>query len=206
MDNTDLPMSDDLPKQIADWLSTLPPPATQILSAWISIFPELVDESDRGCVLIVHAFVDERLRVLLRAFLSRMSGSNNKHIDELLRSGQTACLGSYGHRVTMARSLGLIDEDILKGLRALNKVRIPFAHKAHTKLSSQEVNTIIDNLEDKRRLGLNAAIDSVSKGDLKGFDPVKHSSARQGFMLVAAFSNCCSRGRNSQGAASRQRS
>jgi len=44
------------------------------LEALFQCITEIANESERGCVLVAHAFLDEQLKELLQQFLRRLSG------------------------------------------------------------------------------------------------------------------------------------
>lgn len=94
----------------------------------------VLNESDRGAVLIASAFIEEALEHFLRQVLTIKScnNSNNRfqiYLNRLLKPGLEAPLGSFSARVTIAFVLGTIDVDYLKALDALRDLRNSYAHR-----------------------------------------------------------------------------
>jgi len=83
----------------------------------------LLGESDRGCILVGGAYVDEQLACLLEARFRRDSGNNDKLIDWLLRERPNPPLGSTGSKSALCMALGLISEGTYKAVRSLSKLR-----------------------------------------------------------------------------------
>jgi hypothetical protein len=142
--------------------------------------------------MVAHAFIDERLRVLLKAFFTRMSGPNDKLFDEILDGGMLSMLGSYSHRARMARVLGLINDKAWRALKAFNKLRIPFAHTSHADLSEGEVGTLIAALDKDTRKALESFRVSVfDSGKKVGFTKTLfnegHRLSRRRCMLIATL-------------------
>jgi hypothetical protein len=111
----------------------------------------VLNESDRGAVLIASAFIDEALACLLRQVFTVKScnASNNafpKNLNRLLKSGIDAPLGSFSSRITAAFVLGVIDVDCLKALEALRKLRNGYAHRktdgTRPKLTTEAIKDI----------------------------------------------------------------
>jgi hypothetical protein len=81
----------------------------------------LIGESDRGCVLVGAALVDEYLGSLLRAaFIEGVA-------DRLL-IGERAVVGHFAARCHVARAIGLIDAQEYADLDLVRKVRNEGAH------------------------------------------------------------------------------
>jgi hypothetical protein len=111
----------------------------------------VLNESDRGAVLVASAFIEEALEYLLRHVFTVKScnGSNDKfpeHLNRLLESGTVAPLGSFASRITIAFVLGMIDVDFLKALEALRKLRNSYAHRkadgTRPKLTTEAIKNI----------------------------------------------------------------
>lgn len=83
-------------------------------------------ESDRACAVLGAALVDERLRQL---FDRRLHYSNDAL---LLHSG---ALGSFSSRITVARALMWIADDVRFDLDQIRDIRNRFAHNANHELS-----------------------------------------------------------------------
>lgn len=83
----------------------------------------LTDESDRGVVVILGSMVEDLLlERLLRHFVS-LTPAQKKN---LTRGG--GLLNSFDHRITLAQSLGLIDQEMVEMLAVLKAMRNACAH------------------------------------------------------------------------------
>jgi len=82
----------------------------------------LTPETDRGCALMAAAFLDEKLKELLKANLVNDTKLVHKAFDA---SGP---LGSFSSRIDMAYLLGLIPKNSHRDLHLLRKIRNDFAH------------------------------------------------------------------------------
>ena len=111
----------------------------------------VLNESDRGAVLVASAFIEEALEHLLRQVLTVKScnTSNDKfpmHLNRLLEPGPSAPLGSFSARITTAFVLGTIDVDYLKALEALRNLRNSYAHRkadgTRPKLTTEAIKDI----------------------------------------------------------------
>lgn len=94
----------------------------------------VLNESDRGAVLVASAFVEEALEHLLRQVLTVKScnASNDKfasQLNRLLKPGLDAPLGSFSARITTAFVLGIIDADYFAALETLRDLRNSYAHR-----------------------------------------------------------------------------
>ena len=84
---------------------------------------ELMKESDRAAVVLGASRVDENLC----QYMQKCMRPSARKDDELF--GRNGPLGNFGARITLARRLGLIDNDFAKGLRIIRDLRNDFAHK-----------------------------------------------------------------------------
>ena len=87
---------------------------------------QMLQELDRGAVLVGVARVDAALEHLLQALM----GPAPNHGDGLFLPDRP--LGSLGAKVALARRLGLIDAPVERALSALRKLRNAFAHSAES--------------------------------------------------------------------------
>jgi len=83
---------------------------------------EFNKESDRGAVLVAGTILDERLKDILKSFLS-----DTKSTVDLLE-GFNAPLGTFSARITACFSLGLIQKNEFEELNLIRKIRNEFAH------------------------------------------------------------------------------
>ena len=96
------------------------------LKDWQSFHDELFKESDRACVVLSAAYLDESLRVLLTNYFV----DDNKAVKNFIGGPEslTAPLGSFASRITAAYCLGLIDKIQYNDLHTIRKIRNLFAH------------------------------------------------------------------------------
>ncbi len=89
-------------------------------------------ESDRGCVLVAAAAIDEAIVGLLKVYFKKVSAPQDteKEVHFLLKKQPVPPIGSYGVRVTLCYALGLVDADLYATLKRLGDVRNSFAHIA----------------------------------------------------------------------------
>jgi hypothetical protein len=78
-------------------------------------------ESDRGAILILGAYIDEILGLLVAA-----GCASDALADSILKHGQPA--GTFDARLLLAQAFGLIHEEDVKGLRIVQKIRNKAAH------------------------------------------------------------------------------
>ena len=82
----------------------------------------LSEETDRGCALMVAAYIDYELGKLIKAHIV-----DDKSVSDDLFSNNGP-LGTFSSRINLAYSLGLIPNDIRRDLHLLRKIRNEFAH------------------------------------------------------------------------------
>lgn len=83
----------------------------------------LIDESDRGIVVILGSLVED---ILLERLLMSFIDMNASATKNLTRGG--GLLSSFDHRITLARSLGIIDQDMVEMLQTVKAMRNACAH------------------------------------------------------------------------------
>lgn len=99
----------------------------------------LLNESDRGAVLVATAFVDEALEHLLRSFMTAKCPSDDEKtlssaITELLEpSSPFSPLGNFSSRITICYVFGLVSSDTMNALHCLRGLRNKFAHRSEIK-------------------------------------------------------------------------
>jgi hypothetical protein len=116
---------------------------------WQAMAPEmrlwaqrLWGESPRGVILIVGAYGDEAVERLLRAACLDV-----KQVDELLDSGGSAPLGSFGAKIKACWCLGFLPEDEYVNLEQIRKMRNEAAHNLDTvSFESQKIKQHLANL------------------------------------------------------------
>lgn len=109
---------------------TIPPPVLGDLvgklipTRVLNVRNTLSTESDRGCVLVSAAHLDEELKNLLRGFLVDPCAA----ADGLLST--SGPLGTFSSRIDMCAALGLLSPDACRELHLVRRTRNDFAHVA----------------------------------------------------------------------------
>ncbi len=89
----------------------------------------LFDESDRGCILVGAAWIEDGLDKLLRAKFKKDSGIGNKELDKLLSyKEKNPVLASATARVRICEALGLFNRKTAKAIKSLLNYRNAAAH------------------------------------------------------------------------------
>lgn len=84
----------------------------------------LINESDRGSVLMAAAFIEDKLSCLLKSYFI-----DNERVCNQLLNGNGA-LATFSSKIDLTFLLGLIPENIFNDLHILRKIRNDFAHTA----------------------------------------------------------------------------
>jgi DNA-binding MltR family transcriptional regulator len=167
----------------------------------LSLSIKLALESDRGCVLVAAAAIDEALSDLLRAYFEKTGAANRgpqleKAISFLLEARPLPPLGTFGVRASLCYVLALIDTRHFGKLTALTEIRNPFAHPSEpAEITEEDITalTLSQNYTEAvaalKQQGLHlmdedlkAATfqEALTKGDSKDF-----SAPRRQFMALA---------------------
>ncbi len=125
-------------------------------------------ESDRGCVLVAAAIVDEELEAMFRDLFKSRSGATKQEMDFLLTQRPQPPLGSTSIKIRLAFALGLIDRNLEQSLAALQALRSKVA--AHSRremeLTQDQVFGIIKNLSEEAKATLNEQVHSGVMAEL----------------------------------------
>ena len=112
---------------------------------FLSMLKILDKESERGCVLVGQAFLDDALETLLRAKLTQNSVLSSEDADKLLE--YPGPLASFAVRSKMSLALSLLDSDEFTSLETIRKIRNFFAHSRQiAELSDQKVSALVETL------------------------------------------------------------
>lgn len=105
----------------------------------------LMSESDRGCVLILTSDLDNCLVSLLNRWftdIGEISGKLNKRVFDF--SGP---LGTLSNKILIARSLGIISQELFHDLEVLRNIRNVAAHtNSKFSLSSKNIKDMMKTL------------------------------------------------------------
>lgn len=103
-----------------------------------NLYDTFREETDRGAAIVGAAYLDESLKELVASFLI-----DDEQVDELLRRA----LRSFGLRIVVAYSLGLISADEYSDLDTIRDIRNDFAHgRTKTSFSEPEIEGKCDGL------------------------------------------------------------
>ncbi len=112
---------------------------------------ELLFESDRGCVLIASAWIDEIISEMTRDVLCEGDDARAEAGQELLKSYK-APLGDAWSKETLLFAIGYIRENERDALAAIRRLRNRYAHRtAPAVLTDQEVDVVLRHLDDEDR-------------------------------------------------------
>lgn len=89
--------------------------------------PDLMEESDRGCVIVAAALIEDDLRSLLVGEV-KLHRAPKKLVDTLFESN--GALATFSGKAAICRAFGLIDEVSYQDITILRKLRNRFAHAA----------------------------------------------------------------------------
>ena len=164
---------------------------------WVKNLKILQDElenssSDRSCVIVAAAYIDELLGYLFRFFLTSPSSENE---DKGLFSGYGP-LSSFSSKIVLSYRLGLISNSEYKTLQVIRKIRNSFAHDI-SKDSLLEFKDRLMLLVPTRQLLLFKSIplpsDNATEPPLPIVPKVDMSSARDMFVkIVLSLTNLLS--------------
>ena len=113
---------------------------------------EIRHDDDREVTLVAFTLLEDALKVLLMQHFGWDRSEKSGMIFEA-RGDATAILGTASSRATMAVFLGLIEESVLRDIKAVNLVRNVFAHSAQRVDYSQPSIASFCNLETLQSLG-----------------------------------------------------
>jgi DNA-binding MltR family transcriptional regulator len=114
------------------------------------IVDELYRESDRGCVLVGVAVLDEHLTTLLQSRFASNTLLEKKATKELI--GHAKPLSSFYAKTMACFALQLISEEIYKDLEHIRSIRNPFAHTyTRADFNDEKVKELIDNLSSPKK-------------------------------------------------------
>lgn len=127
-------------------------------------FHNLIDQwkidSDRAKVILVAAYLDENLKILLKSKLIESVTPS----DDIFENSHGA-LKTFSSKMNMAYRLGLISEPFLKALKLIKSIRNQFAHDVDgCDFENLSVKSKIANLEHLVHEGYMSTIGNKSEG------------------------------------------
>jgi hypothetical protein len=113
------------------------------------LYSSLCQESDRGCVIVGAAFLEEELRELLREHLLSNQDALHRLLDDVL-GGKCSShqFGTAVWKIRKAKALGLLKEGIWNAMEELCHIRNEFAHRSHSgQITSNDVQRLQAKLD-----------------------------------------------------------
>jgi uncharacterized protein YutE (UPF0331/DUF86 family) len=147
---------------------------------WVNDF---IGESDRGCVLIAHALLEERIGDLIEVYLLTSIDKIKTHL-ERLRTGRNNPMGSFIACVEYAESLQIITQKLANILKEINKMRKAFAHyqlPRTNKIELSQVQSIFELFDDNAK---KLAMDFIKSENFAW--PEGYSEARRYFVGIVS--------------------
>lgn len=113
---------------------------SQMMSVYQTVVQELSQESDRGCVVLAFAWLDEQLTKNLQKYLLPTERASLKS-DELLGAGRP--LGDASTKIDLSLRLGILQPNTHESLHLIRRLRNDFAHL------SQRITFDTPNIRDR---------------------------------------------------------
>lgn len=132
-----------------------PPESFQsLIDGWIK-------ESDRGCVLIAAAYLENVLETLLRRYFSGDTNCVKKAVEPLFQI--MGPLSSFSAKIKLVFALQLVDDDQYHDLEIVRKIRNMFAHSfEEASFSSQEIADQISSITSYDRAAQNVNLEDFT--------------------------------------------
>jgi DNA-binding MltR family transcriptional regulator len=108
----------------------IPSTAEELEGSSKEFFVSVREESDRGCVLVAAAFLDEALEAILRSHMSQETHVVRDIVGRLFRPDGP--LGTFSAKISLCRALQLIDQQDYEDLDRIRGLRNHFAHSHNT--------------------------------------------------------------------------
>lgn len=127
----------------------------ELLDKVMAVAQVLLDESDRGAVLVAAAFIDEQLRALLKAkFVQSIDPAEDLKDERLKQYPESVfkdakMLQSTGNKEMIAFMCGLISQREFRECKIIRDLRNSFAHSVFS--ASFKIQSIRDQCENLRK-------------------------------------------------------
>lgn len=109
---------------------------------------EIQETTDRACVIVAVAYLDDLLRNILTCFMTEVKDKENN----VLFEGSNAPLASFSSKIKIAFRFGLISVWEHNTLESIRKIRNKFAHVVNIKsLDTPEIKGIVNNIKPDRK-------------------------------------------------------
>ena len=122
----------------------------RMIDAYRNASTELAKESERGCVVLAFAWLDEQLTNNLKACLLPSAKGDDLKSDELFAPGRP--IGDASTKIDLSLRLGLLRPNTHRSLHMLRRLRNDFAHLAspitfETPNVRDRIAAVLDNEE-----------------------------------------------------------
>lgn len=143
----------------------------KMAEVFISLTSDLKNESDRGCVILGIAWIEEQLTELLVGYCLHPEGGKRQG-DEVF--GVSGPVGTFAAKIDIAYRLGLIRPHVKKCLHLCRKVRNDFAHRSsHLAFQTTSVRDRVLEMFKLNELVLGTIWELVKRQwDYQGLAPV----------------------------------
>ena len=136
---------------------------------------DLVEESDRGCVLLGAAILEERIEEVFCLAFDR-NGISKKLQKSLF--GSNGPLSTFSSKIKLAYSFGFVPKHVYEDLDAIRRIRNDFAH------TSQEVDFLkSDTAETIENLNCTQEV----KDKMPRYSPSSGETASEAELRVAGY-------------------
>jgi DNA-binding MltR family transcriptional regulator len=136
---------------------------------------DLVEESDRGCVLVGAAILERRLEDIFRHVFDR-NGIAKKLQDALFDANGP--LGTFSSKAKLAYSLGLIPKNTYEDLDAVRRIRNDFAHSVDSvDFIGNKVSGVIESMHCTQEF----------KGKIKRYSPKAIKNATEPLLRTMGY-------------------
>jgi DNA-binding MltR family transcriptional regulator len=153
------------------------PETPRELEGWAAEFFQTIKaESDRGCVLVAAAFLDEALELLLRSRMSKDAGVIKGSIEPLFTG--LGPLKSFWSKTELCFALGLLPDYEHSDLMRMRNLRNLFAH-SYTNAAFDDVR-VIQIISELKHFGM-------KQFPLSDAERAKRGHVRSRFMSAAAW-------------------
>jgi hypothetical protein len=108
---------------------------------WLNDLHSDLSGSDRSCAVLAGAILDDRLSLILRAYLLPPRGKGK---DKLL--GRSGIIDSFSSRIELACRLNLISERLTKSLDWIREIRNDAAHNTEFEFANHSIKDRVNNI------------------------------------------------------------
>lgn len=109
---------------------------------------EIKNTTDRACVIVAAAYIDDLLRMLLESFLTQGSKADNTDLFD-----SNGPLSTFSSKIKLSYRLGLISQYEFQRIEWVRKIRNKFAHQVLVNsLDDDQIKGIVCEMTPERKL------------------------------------------------------